>query len=293
MAFHPGETALQRRTGVRREAWGTAHVPQAIPDVAADFLRTRQLLVLGASDDAGRVWADVVTGPAGFAEPLDDRTVAIAARPPILGPVFEREHEIGLIAIEPAARRRMRVNGTARYQDGRLLITTQQVFANCPKYITTRSHPGGPAAPGVPRTGSSLTDAHRALIARSDAFFVATRADGLGADVSHRGGNPGFVVATGPRTLTWPDYVGNGMYMTLGNLELDPSCGLVFPDWEGGRTLHLTGTAGVDWDEDRARAVPGALRMIDFTLDQVIELPGGVPAGWSPPGYFRHNPPLP
>jgi predicted pyridoxine 5'-phosphate oxidase superfamily flavin-nucleotide-binding protein len=160
----------------------------------------------------------------------------------------------------------MRVNGhVARTGDG-LTITADQVFANCPKYITPREVP---PPSGVTETGHApgLTDAQRAVVARADTFFVGTHVPGRGADASHRGGPPGFVTVTGPRTLSWPDYRGNAMYLTLGNLELDPACGLLFPDWVGGRPLRLTGRAAVDWDPARAASVPGAERMIDFELD--------------------------
>lgn len=119
---------------------------------------------------------------------------------------------------------------------------------------------------------------------------AATGRPGLGADASHRGGNPGFVTVTGSRTLTWPDYAGNAMYMTLGNLELEPRCGLLFLGWDDGHALHLTGRARVDWDPERAASVPGAQRLIDFEVDQAIEVSGAIPQRWSFGGYSRFNP---
>jgi Pyridoxamine 5'-phosphate oxidase len=95
----------------------------------------------------------------------------------------------------------------------------------------------------------------------------------------------------GPRKLMWPDYVGNSMYMTLGNLELTPAAGLLFLDWEHGHTLRLTGQARVDWDPDRAAAVPGALRLIELDIHRVVQSDHVSPLRWSFGEYFRHNPP--
>ncbi|MER7505269.1 pyridoxamine 5'-phosphate oxidase family protein [Nonomuraea pusilla] len=287
---HPGESAVQRRAGITREDWGSARARAEIPEVAAAFLREQRLLVAGAADDGGRVWAGLLAGPRGFADAEDDRTLVLRALPAAPDPLhglFERERDIGLLAVEPRTRRRMRANGTAVRAGDALVVRTEQVYANCPKYIQTREPTADPGTPGVLGRGAALTPRHLAWIERADTFFVATRAAGLGADVSHRGGNPGFVRVTGARSLTFPDYQGNGMFMTLGNLELDPAAGLLFPDWETGETLHLTGRARVDWDPG---GVPGAQRLVHVELDEYVHTTGTLPRAWTPPGYHRFNP---
>jgi hypothetical protein len=98
------------------------------------------------------------------------------------------------------------------------------------------------------------------------------------------------VALTGDSGLVWPDYLGNSMYMTLGNLELDPRCGLLFLDWERGRTLHLTGTARVDWDPGRAAEVPGAQRLVRFALERAVQIDGALPLRWAFGGYSKFNP---
>jgi hypothetical protein len=127
---------------------------------------------------------------------------------------------------------------------------------------------------GVGQGQRVLTDEQRGWIAAADTFFVTSHAAGVGVDTSHRGGNPGFVTVTGHRRLSWPDYVGNSMYMTLGNLELDPRCGLLF----------------LDWDPDRVAATPGAQRMVDFEVDQVVQIDEASPLRWSLGTYSRANP---
>ncbi|MGV9774361.1 pyridoxamine 5'-phosphate oxidase family protein [Streptosporangium sp. NPDC003464] len=288
---HAGELAVQRRAGVRPGAWGSASARPEIPAVAAEFLRRQRMLLIGAADREGLLWASPLTGAAGFAEAVDERTVVIEAVPGDHDPLAGlTAGEIGMLAVEPQTRRRMRINGTVRRDGGRLIVHTEQTYANCPKYIQTRDISDGPAGPpATVSTTEALTGGHRAWIESADTFFVATRAAGLGADLSHRGGNPGFVRVVDERRLVWPDYVGNSMYMTLGNLELDDSCGLLFLGWDSGEALHLTGRARVDWDP---RDVPGAQRLVEFEVDRAVHVRGASPLRWRLDGYSRFNPPL-
>ncbi|MEV4287248.1 pyridoxamine 5'-phosphate oxidase family protein [Nonomuraea bangladeshensis] len=290
--FHRGEHAVQRRAGLTVDGWGSAGVGTTVPQVAADFLGQQRLVVIAAADETGAAWAGALAGPPGFVTVPDDRTVIADRLPgePLAG-LFGAERPVGMIAIEPATRRRMRVNGRAHDDGGRLVIHTEQVYANCPKYIQTRAYVADtPSAGRSVLVGDALAAEHRRWIAEADTFFVATYAAGLGVDASHRGGNPGLVTVTGDRRLTWPDYVGNAMYMTLGNLAIEPRCGLLFLDWENGHTLHLTGRARVDWDPDRAAAVPGAQRLVDFDVEKVVHIAGDVPQRWSFGKYSRFNP---
>ena len=99
-----------------------------------------------------------------------------------------------------------------------------------------------------------------------------------------------LVATNHQHTVEWPDYVGNSMFMTLGNLEIEPRTSLLFLDWEHGHSLHLTGRACVDWDAGRAAAQPGALRHIDFDVDRVIQVDHASSLSWSFERYSRFNP---
>ncbi|MFG1862214.1 pyridoxamine 5'-phosphate oxidase family protein [Microbispora bryophytorum] len=288
---HAGEIAVQRRTGVRLAGHGSARVRAEIPEVAARFLESQRMVVIGAEDREGRVWAAPLTGRPGFVAPSGDRTILVDAVPvaPLAG-VFDDEHDIGMLAVEPWTRRRMRVNGRARRDGDHLIVRTEQVYSNCPKYLQKRTivedlEPGERTS----RSGDRLSEAQREWITAADTFFVATHAPGLGSDVSHRGGNPGFVEVVDDRRLVWPDYAGNLMYMTLGNLELNPTAGLLFLDWATGDALHLTGRARVDWEP---REVPGAQRLVEFDVEHVLEAGGASPLRWAFEEYSRFNPPV-
>ena len=293
---HAGEVAVQRRAGVRAPNMGSARVGADIPPVAADFLSLLPFVVVGAADADGDLWATALYGWPGFAVAEDERTVVVDAVPGPDDPLawlVDGEHELGMIAIEPQTRRRMRVNGTGSYVDGKLRLRTAQVYSNCPKYIQARRFTGLFEERGVlASSGPALTRDQAALVTGADTFYIATAAPGLGADVSHRGGAPGFVSTVDGKRLSFPDYQGNAMFMTLGNLELDPRCGLLFWDHAGGRALHVTGKAAVDWDPARAAAVPGAKRMVDVEVTRVVEIDGGQRLRWEFEEYSPHNPPV-
>lgn len=292
---HAGEIAVQRRTGVPAVSHGSARVGNDVPARAEAFLSDQRMIVIAAEHD-DTLWTTVLTGPQGFIRHEGHGEFRLDAQLPVVDPLhgaFDRPKALGMIAIEPETRRRMRINGTARVDGRGLVVEADQVLANCPKYIATRhaAEVGGGSAT-VASDGSRLTSAQLAWVRSADTFFIGTSAAGLGADASHRGGNPGFVVAE-PGHLSWPDYAGNSMYMTLGNLELDPRAGLLFIDWERGHTLHLTGTATVDWDEARAARWPGAGRVLDLEVRRVIEVRHRVPLRWEFENLSRFSPAAP
>ncbi|WP_296663329.1 pyridoxamine 5'-phosphate oxidase family protein [Paraburkholderia sp.] len=89
-------------------------------------------------------------------------------------------------------------------------------------------------------------------------FFLAT-AYGDTVDCSYKGGEPGFVRVIGPATLEWPDYDGNSMYRSLGNIKLNPNVGLLFVPFDAvSARLRINGKASLMSDRDRLALYPGA-----------------------------------
>ncbi len=148
---------------------------------------------------------------------------------------------------------------------------------------------GSPAEqPGTARRAGTLTDAQRRLISSSDTFFIASAHPEGGADASHRGGLPGFVRFLDENTLAFPDYSGNNMFNTLGNIAANPKTGLLFVDFERGDTLQLSGEARVLWDPARATEFAGARRVVEFRVGEVVE--NAVPLRWRFAAYSPFNP---
>jgi hypothetical protein len=210
--------------------------------------------------------------------------------------------EVGLIAIEFAIRRRFRVNGTVTAADVRgLTIDADQAYGNCPAYIQRRvfepsdlPEQGGRDVDdrtGPDVTRSSLTDEARSLIRRADTFFLGTVHPDRGADTSHKGGLPGFVRIERDE-LWWPDYAGNNMFNSLGNLAVNPEASLLFVDFATGRTLQLSGTAELQWVD------PGSAGDDGDTGRRVSFRPSAIVAGATLPVHSGdaessgHNPQL-
>ncbi|MFJ8139163.1 pyridoxamine 5'-phosphate oxidase family protein [Streptomyces sp. NPDC096013] len=289
--YHAGSRAVQDRVGVREFADRVGQIiGQGIKPVAAAFLELQPLLILGAADPAtGRVWASPLAGTPGFVRATGPHQISVTGDPRPADPLARAladadDLPVGTIALDPRTRRRMRVDGRLRRTAGGLAIEAERVFANCPKYIQRRESYETVADrdPARPRHGTELTTSQAEFIAAADTFFLATVHE-HGADASHRGGNPGFVRPTSPRELVWPDYTGNAMFLSLGNLLADPRAGLLFLDWNTGTTLQLTGEARPEFDEHGERRVR-------FTLTEAVETPAAVPLRWSPPEYSPANP---
>jgi uncharacterized protein len=299
MRFHSGEIAVQERAGVRGIAEDVGEgIADHLPPGASEFLAHRQMAVLGTLDGRGNVWASVVTGDPGFIETVDDRMLKIAARKSSSDPLgrnLATEGHIALFAPDFVSSRRVRVNGRGVIKDGAILITTDEVYGNCRRYLQERIFVGGRQTHPANPTASVSTDlsaSQQQQISRADTFFIATDNPERGADVSHKGGNPGFVRILDARRVAFPDYNGNSMFNTLGNLTVNPHAGLLFIDFDSGRTLQITGRASIDWSPDRMRTFPGAERVIDFEIAQIIDTPAGFPLVAKFRQYSRNNPKL-
>ena len=158
--------------------------------------------------------------------------------------------DLGLLVIDLAQRKRLRLNGRAERRGDGFDVVTRQVFGNCPKYIPCARVPDELAAAeeaSEPLRRMTLDRSQQEWIRGADTFFIATRHPHAGTTPRARGGNPGFVHVVDDGRLAWPDYSGNRMFQSLGNLESDPRAGLLFLDFERGpRTLQVTGRATVD-----------------------------------------------
>jgi predicted pyridoxine 5'-phosphate oxidase superfamily flavin-nucleotide-binding protein len=105
---------------------------------------------------------------------------------------------------------------------------------------------------------TSFTDDDKAFIESRILFFLAT-ADAAGHPTcNHKGGMPGFVRVIAPDELAFPDYDGNGMFLSIGNIAVNPSVGLLFIDFEKPKRLRVEGTASVSRDDPLLRHTVGA-----------------------------------
>ncbi len=297
--FHPGEIAVQKRVGVSEQA-REGKYRDAVPPAIAELLAQDPFSVLSSRDADGNIWASPLTGNAIFSVP-DSHNIQIHVHrlDPKLDPALVDDVLAGLLVIDFDRRLRLRINGTLERRPGALNLRLAQFYGNCTKYIQRRVLSDGifdrvpRVSPGLAYLGdfgSRLSDAHRTLISRSDTFFIATMHAESGADASHRGGRPGFVTIKDDRTLLWPDYRGNNMFNTIGNLEADPRAGLLFVDFDSGAALQLTGNATADFGDPSPFTSTG--RSIRFDIIAVRELPPSSFLRYSLIEPFPYNPPL-
>lgn len=290
--FHPGEQEAQARAGVRAQMEKVGAVLRDVmPEQHREFFPLLPTLFAGTDDEQGRMWASVFWGEAGFLSspaPAALRIDALLLQDDPLAASLQTGKALGLLGLQFETRRRNRANGTVASVDARGVgFALAQSFGNCAKYIQSRELIAAAANPPVPATygGAHLPGAALALIRRADTFFIATgtgTANGPAhaADVSHRGGRPGFVHVDENGMLAWPDFQGNNFFNTIGNLVADERAGLLFIDFARGDLLHLSGTAGTEWDGSDIARIAGAKRVMRFRTERHVFRPGALPLRW-------------
>ena len=284
--FHDGERAAQTRAGETHTALlNSRMIADTIMQPALPFIRKQPWAILGGLDGDDRLWCSALVGFAGFAEPAPDggevafdlRRAPFHPSNPLLRSLRSGQ-SLGSLFIEPATRRRLRVNGRVLHVSEEVLqLAVEESFPNCPKFITPRSLDAvaqAPVAPVAPGRGSALGAAERAWIAAADTLFLATNHATRGMDASHRGGAPGFVDVLDDSTLRLPDYAGNGLFQSFGNLALDARMGMLFPDFGSGALLHLSGRAEVLWDQpDPTNLTGGTGRFLQMQIEHWARTP--------------------
>jgi len=289
--WHEGEIALQRSIGFDEPLAeiGLKVVRDHLTEQHRSFFPLLSFAVLGAVDGEGDVWATVRAGRPGFLSSPDPFRLDLAIPPDPYDPAeagLKEGEPAALLGIDLTTRRRNRLNGPVRDRTGRgFSLEVGQSFGNCPKYITLRS-PVQPGEEGLdpPERFESLDAEARALIGAADTFFVASSAPGWdGArqvDVSHRGGEAGFIRIAADGELIIPDYAGNRFFNTLGNFKINPRAGLVFIDFATGDLLQMTGSTELDLDSAEIASLPRAERLWRFRPRQIVRRRGGLPLRW-------------
>ena len=295
LPWHAGELALQTRAGVlaKMDAIGRRFIRDHMPDQHREFFAQLPFIVLGTVASDGRPWATLRAGHPGFLNSPDARTLDLAIAREAADPAdagLADGSQIGVLGIDLATRRRNRMNGVLHGAPGKAAhIEVVHSFGNCPRYIQQRSvvltRDPARATAIAPRLMDTLDDAARALIARSDTFFVASYADlegeGRQVDVSHRGGKPGFVRVDADGGMTIPDFAGNLFFNTLGNFLINPLAGITFVDFGTGELLQMSGRAEVIMDSPEIAAFQGAERLWRFFPERIVRRDDALPLRWA------------
>lgn len=297
--FHEGELAVQARVGVREKmaSMGRQFVRDYLTDQHREFFALLPYIFVGSVDAQGQPWASILLGETGFLQAVDSKTIHVIATPLYGDPLGENLRvgaEIAMLGVQLHTRRRNRLFGTVNAMgNGEFRIGVRQTLGICPQYIQGREptfhrDPALQVATTVHRH-ARIDAPVRAIIERADTYFVASanlrEHDGVtrGADVSHRGGRPGFVRVDDEATLTAPEFVGNFIFNTLGNWQLDNRAGLLFIDFEHGDLVYIAAKAEVIWEGPEVRAFAGAQRLVRYHVESVIRVAASLPAHFSAP----------
>jgi len=314
--FHQGELKVQQ---LANEAAIGQRNGSVISDKiilgAIPFIAQQNMIVVSSLDRKGRVWASVLVGNAGFVHAPDassmqiDKTKIVSNPTDPLWENIKFNPQVGVIAIELSTRRRLRVNGRIHQLDEtNFEIVVEQAYPNCPKYIQRRSINIEGAAPvrktAQTKVGTKLSPQQLKLIRTADSLFVGsaspvhsvsvptdpTQLVQHGGDASHRGGFPGFIQVEG-QTLVIPDYQGNSMFNTLGNIEVYPFVGVAIIDFERNTILQLSGRAKILWDQDDpANKSAGTKRFWELIVEEWQESSMPETTNWHFHDYSPHNP---
>ncbi|KAF1813435.1 oxidoreductase FAD-binding protein [Eremomyces bilateralis CBS 781.70] len=292
---------------------------------ATHLLQICPLLAVGTLDDQGRPWTTIWGGEPGFGTSLGSsmigiRTLVDARYDPVVealnsgkadGKVVQEVGSgrmIGGLAIDLDQRRRVKLygrlaagaldrSGDLEYHNIgqiQMVVRIEQSIGNCPKYLNRKVIRPALSKPRLLSESPQLTEDALRLLERSDMLFITSANKDLDMDTNHRGGPPGFVrvLYNGEdgAEIVYPEYSGNRLYQTLGNLQITPVAGLVFPDFVSGDVLYVTGKTEILIGKAAADVLPRSNLAVKVKIIAARLVEQGLPFRGKPGEYSPYNP---
>ncbi len=235
LKYHSGQIAIQTEASTTLIA---AQLANWVGPVA-EFARGADLILLAATDANKRLGFTVLSGAPPLVETLERPDGLRLLMPNNLKPAY-----YGGLAISMANARRARINGEIVREGDSNELKPVETFTLCKKYIAPslarkeKLHQGP-----VVRQSISLADPWlMGLFSKAETAFFASLSPEGKPDVAHRGGPPGFIqIDPATQTLTWREYVGDGVFKSAGNLRATNIMTLIVPDFETGDGVELVG----------------------------------------------------
>lgn len=304
--YHAGELAAQDKGGTRGAATELSAVMSNSLDFSSNhdaFLAAQNFSVLTSVDvSSGKVWITPLFTLDDDMDAVSEREIVISAQCLPQGDVLNHCQPgtpLSLLAIDLNQRKRYRINGVATKasanssHDGDINLWVKEYSPNCPKYINRREliRDSQGAKPvnthAVREARTQLSESDQAFVKAMDTLWIGSYAPDAGADANHRGGQPGFIRVISPTTIEWPEYRGNGMFFTSGNLEVNNRAGVTLVDFETGSFIQMTGRAVVDWQHNGQ--YEGATRTIRYDIDQLVRIDEATTHRWKRLDYSPYN----
>ncbi|KAG4434833.1 hypothetical protein IFR05_009672 [Cadophora sp. M221] len=272
-SWHAGEKEMHKLLRVPTQDNPTQ--PYLTPQAANTLIRA-PLIALGTLDEEGRPWTTLWGGEAGFSRAIAQgiigvRTTVDKKYDPVVkvllgdkadGEVVQVQGTgkmVSGLTINLETRKRVKLYGRmvagalAATEEGvgevQLVVKIEQSLGNCPKYLNKKQIVPHVPQPKLVSSDLQLPQVAVDLLAKADLFFISSSNHESDMDCNCRGGPPGFIrIFSNTKdevTLVYPEYSGNRLYQTLGNLRMTPRAGLVVPDFETGDALYISGTAEI------------------------------------------------
>lgn len=311
MSFHAGETKMHKLLEIPYldNPTSTMLTPQA-----AYRLQQAPLLAIGTLDSQGRPWTTLWGGTQGFSEMLGGgiigtRTLVDTKYDPVIQAllghagkgemVSGNEKMIAGLTIDLMERKRVKIFGrmiagcidelttkgeghseaenSSDVQNQIQLITKiEQSLGNCPKYLNQYDIRPALVNSSLELQSDKLSEEAKALILDSDMFFLTTSVT-EDMDTNHRGGPAGFTRILSDTEIIYPEYSGNRLYQSLGNLLINPKIGVTFPNYETGDVLYITGSTEVLVGGEAASLLPGSNLAVKIKIGEVRLVAQGLP----------------
>lgn len=209
----------------------------------AEFALGADLFLFATPAADGTLHFTTLSGPAPLVEVAGPETLRVGF--PECGP-RPAAGRAGGLAISLGLARRARINGELSDAAGRLELHADETFTLCRKYMAPSLSVGcEPHAGPTSCEAIALDDPYLAdLLPTAETSFLASVSPGGGPDVAHRGGPPGFLtIDAATRTLTWPEFVGDGVFKSAGNVRATGRITLLVVDTGTGDGVELIGNA--------------------------------------------------
>lgn len=325
MPWHDGEIAMAKAMKVPEMDNPT--VPMLSPQLA-NHSRVVPLIAIGTLDKQGRPWTTLWGGEKGISQPIAQGILGIRSRVVTQhDPVVEelvgkegngtvvREEGVGRmvsgLTIDLETRKRTKLFGrmiagalSLREDEAtdskqsvaevQLVLKIEQSLGNCPKYLNKKHIEPAMSNPELVSDSPQLPQRALDLLSKADLFFLSSANHDRDMDTNHRGGPAGFVrvisnEASGA-VLCYPEYSGNRLYQTLGNLKVNPALGICVPDFDTGDMLYLTGTTEVLIGPEAASILPRSNLAVKITTTSARFISTALPFRGTPGETSPYNP---
>ncbi|KEY69118.1 hypothetical protein S7711_04901 [Stachybotrys chartarum IBT 7711] len=315
--WHQGEEAMHQLLKVPSHDNPTV---QGLPRSYAMRVTQSPLVALGTIDAEGRPWTSIWGGERGFAQPVAQGVLGFNSgvdtqHDPVFGALWNGSGEVGKVveysdvggrvmsalAIDLDTRDRVKLAGRmiagaqTGEQEAQMAMLVTESLGNCPKYLNRKKIEPHDVRPELVADGLPLPTEAVDLLDKADVWFISST-NGETMDTNVRGGMPGFTRvlknAEDGVQLVYPEYSGNRLYQSLGNIKSNPLVGLVVPDFDTSNVLYLTGSASILLGKEASSLISRTKLAVKISVTSARFVKSGLPVRGSFLDYSPYSPPV-